>query len=212
MSLLTSENIENYCVQMSTTPSADCAAIYDFTQKNVPMAQMLIGPMVGSVLGFLVHSVCAERVLEIGCFTGYSALVMAERLPSDGEVITLDINQETTDVAQHFWNKSRHGKKIKPIVGPALESLEKLKGPFDFIFIDADKTNYPKYFEKALELISPSGIIALDNCLRDGRVLEENPDEGTQAIRDLSISISKRRDLIKTLLPVRDGLLLVQLA
>lgn len=207
---LAPDEIENYCLSKSTTPSANCEEIFNYTKANVEMPEMLIGPMIGSVLGFLVHSVCAERVLEIGCFTGYSALAMAERLPMDGELITLDINEETAKVAREFWAKSRHGKKIKLIVAPAIETLKTLEGPFDFILIDADKENYPAYFERALELLSPSGIIALDNSLRGGEVLKENTDEGTKAIRALSESLAKRRDLVKVLLPVRDGLLLVQ--
>lgn len=195
---------------MSSQPSKDCEAIYDYTRKNVPMSEMLIGPIQGSFLQFLLRSIGAKRVLEIGCFTGYSALTMAEALPESGELITLDLEPQTTEIAQSFWNKSPHGKKIKALVGPALSSLEKIKGPFDFIFIDADKENYPNYFEKARTLLTPQGLIGLDNALRGGDVLKKNADPGTEAIRKISTQIAKDPMLTSCLLPIRDGLLLVK--
>lgn len=206
----TEEAIENYCLSKSSKPSAVCDELYQYTVKNVPMAQMLTGPLVGSVLGFLLEVVSAKRVLEVGCFTGYSALAMAERLPSGGEVITLDIDPDTAKIAKEFWKKSRHGGKITHILGPALESLKDIKGPFDFVLIDADKSNYLNYLNRALELISPKGMIVVDNCLWSGRVLEKAADENTKAIQELNDSLSKRTDLVKTLIPVRDGLFFIR--
>lgn len=203
-------NIENYCVENSTRPSKVCDELYEYTVAQVPMAMMLIGPIQASFIGFLLRAINAKRVLEVGCFTGYSALAMAEQLPETGEVITLDINEETNRIAQSFWQKSEHGKKIHSLIGPARESFKVLKGSFDFIFIDADKTNYPHYFEAALSMLSPHGLIALDNSLRDGDVLKEKPDEGTLAIRELTQRIHSRNDLQSTLVPIRDGLLLVR--
>jgi caffeoyl-CoA O-methyltransferase len=136
---------------------------------------------------------------------------MAENLPEDGEVVTLDINPETTKVAKEYWKQSLNGKKIKSILGPAVETVKNLKQEFDFIFIDADKVNYLSYFKICLEKLSSKGIIAIDNVLWSGQVLKENhQDENTMAIQEVNNFISKREDLYSTLLPVRDGLFLIQ--
>ncbi len=203
--------IETYCLNQSSAPSKVCADIFDFTVKNIPHSEMLIGPMVGATLGFLVELISAKRILEIGCFTGYSALAMAERLPDDGEIITLDINPETTKVGEGFWSKSPDGKKIKLILGPALQTMQTLEGPFDLILIDADKENYKNYFDKSLELLSPRGIVVLDNCLWDGKVItpQETSIE-TVSLRNVAQYIKSRTDLTSVLLPIRDGLMIVQ--
>ncbi|MDB5036978.1 MAG: methyltransferase [Bacteriovoracaceae bacterium] len=209
--LISDKKIEDYCLSKSTVPSKICDELFEYTQNNVEHSEMLIGPMVGSTLGFIIQSIKAKRILEVGSFTGYSALFMAERLSNGGEVITLDINPETTKVGQEFWNKSPHGKKIKLILGPALESFAKLKGPFDFVLIDADKGNYLNYFIKALELLSPNGVIALDNTLWSGRVADLNEkDPDTVALREVANFIKSKADLSSVLLPIRDGILLVQ--
>lgn len=205
-------DIENYCVNHSTKPSQICEELYAYTKANVPMSEMLIGPIQASFMGFLLRTMGAKRILEVGCFTGYSALAMAEYLPSDGELITLDVNAETNAIAKRFWTKSPHGSKIKSIISPALETMKTLRPTFDFVFIDADKVNYPKYFEMGLSLLSKNGIIALDNSLRGGDVLKSQPDEGTLAIRELTLKIHSRADLQSTLVPIRDGLLLVRKA
>jgi caffeoyl-CoA O-methyltransferase len=170
---------------------------------------MLIGEMEGSFFGFFLKSIKARRVLEIGTFTGYSALAMAEHLPSDGEVITLDIEQR--DFTQAFWDQSPHGKKIKFIKGPALESLKTIKGEFDFVFIHADKDNYLAYLQVALEILSPNGVIAMDNVLWSGKVLEENPaEDSTIALKQVSAWIKNRSELQGTMLPIRDGIFLLR--
>jgi caffeoyl-CoA O-methyltransferase len=208
---LSSEKIERYCLSKSTIPSATCQELFEYTQKNVKHAGMLIGPMGAGVLGFLINTVGAKRVLEVGCFTGYSALAMAERLPENGELITLDISEETTSVGKDFWKKSPHGKKIELILGPALQTMKNLKGPFDFVLIDADKENYLAYFKRALELLSPNGIIALDNCLWQGKVVDPKEiDADTTALRDVASYIQSRGELISFLLPIRDGIMIVK--
>lgn len=203
------EKIENYSISKSTRPSKNAEAIEDFTKKNVPMSQMLTGKMEASVLGFLIRSIKAKKVLEIGTYTGYSALAMAENLPKNGVVYTLDINEETTALAKSFWAKSPHGKKIKSILGPAKEGLSKIKGKFDFIFIDADKVNYLDYFKISLKMLTKDGIIAVDNVLWSGQVLDPK-DENTKAICALNDFISSKKSLVKTLLPIRDGIFLVK--
>ena len=209
--LATDTKITNYCIQKSDTPSPLCKKLEVHTQNNIPYAQMLVGELEASVLGFLLRSIKAKKVLEFGTFTGYSALAMAENIPDDGEVITLDINTDTVNVALDFWKQSPHGKKIKSVIGPALETVQTLKKEFDFIFIDADKVNYLEYLKQSLKILSVNGMVAIDNVLWGGEVLkEENCDDQTKAIQELNNFISKRDDLSKTLLPVRDGLFLVQ--
>jgi len=202
---------EEYCLSKSTLPSSICEEIFNYTTNNIPRSTMLIGPLGGSLLGFLTASIRAKRILEIGSYTGYSALCMAEHLPDNGELITLDISEETTQVGKKFWKKSPHGKKIKLILGPALETLENLSGSFDFILIDADKTNYLAYLRRSLELLSPHGIIALDNCLWGGSVFDPSiHDADTKALREVADWVKSRDDLTSLLLPIRDGILLVQ--
>jgi len=203
------EKIENYCILKSSRPSKDADRIEDFTKKNVAYPQMLTGKMEASILGFLIRSTKAKKVLEIGTYTGYSALAMAENLPKDGMVYTLDINEETTALAKSFWAKSPHGKKIKSILCPAKEGLSKIKHKFDFIFIDADKVNYLEYFKISLKMLTKNGVIAVDNVLWSGKVL--NPkDEDTRAICALNDYISSKKGFYKTLLPIRDGIFLVK--
>ena len=208
---LVSENIDHYCLNHSSAPSSVADELFRFTQANVPMSVMLSGPMVGSFLGFLISASRAKRALEIGTYTGYSALVMAERLPPNGEVITLDIDATGVEIARQFWAKSPHGQKIKPVLGDALNSLSDLSSTFDFVFIDADKESYIHYLERSLELLSETGIIVADNCLWSGRVADPtNQEISTIAIRNFNEYVHSRSDLQVTLLPVRDGLYLIR--
>ncbi len=203
--------IERYCTQKSTLPSKVCAEILRYTKAHVPFSQMLIGELEASFLGFLVSVISAKRVLEIGCFTGYSALAMAERLPKNGEVITLDMNAETTAVAKRFWAKSPHGRKIHLMLGEAKVSLQKIRGRFDFVFIDADKINYRHYFDYAIRHLAPKGLIAVDNCLWGGEVLKsKTTDADTRALRSFNDYIKRRADLEAVLVPIRDGVFLIR--
>jgi len=205
------KEIEQYCIDKSTRLSDHCQQIEEFTIKNVPYAQMLIGDLEGSFLGFLVSLTQAKRILEIGTYTGFSALAMAERLPEDGELITLDIDEENQIIAKRFWKNSPHGKKIKSILGPALDNINKLEGLFDLIFIDADKSNYLNYLKEALLHLSPQGCIILDNCLWSGRVREAQPqDSDTRAIQQVNQFIVDEPSLEACLLPLRDGVFLVR--
>ncbi len=214
---ITDKKIEQYCLSKSHLPSSDCRRIEEYTRANVHGAQMLIGPLEASLLGFLLKSVNAKRVLELGTFTGYSALTMAEHLPSDGEIITIDINQETVALAQKFWNESDNGQKIKSHLGSGLEIIPTLKGSFDLVFIDADKRNYIEYLILTLPLLSPNGIIVIDNVLWSGKVLPDadldqsvHYDRNTEYIRAVNDFIAESKDLYGTLLPIRDGMFLVR--
>ena len=214
---ITDKKIEDYCISKSNLPSKDCLSIEEYTKANVSGARMLIGRMEASFIGFLLRSIKAKRVLELGTFTGYSALAMAEQLPQDGELITVDINHETVALAKDFWEKSVHGHKIKSVIGSGLEIIPTLAGKFDFVFIDADKRNYIDYLKLTVPLLSENGMIVIDNVLWSGKVLpdfvlDENShnDRNTEFIREVNNYISESSDLYGTLMPIRDGMFLVQ--
>lgn len=203
--------IENYAISKSKLPSQSCEDIATYTRQNVAISQMLTGQMEMSFIGFMIRSLGVQRILEFGTYTGYSALAMAENLPEQGQVITLDIDPQTAKLAQQFWNRSHHGKKIKQLIGPALASIEQLDGKFDLVFIDADKVNYLNYLKKSLSLLSEKGIILVDNVLWSGKVLQsDNADQSTSAIIQLNEFVANSKDLYATLLPIRDGLFLIK--
>lgn len=211
MENFTPKEIENYCISKSFKPSLILNELETFTRSNVEMSQMLIGPLEGSVLGFLIRLNSSKRVLEFGTYTGYSALTMAENLPEDGEVFTLDINPETVEIGKKYWDQSPHGKKIQSLIGPAIDSLKKIEGKIDLIFIDADKLNYMTYLKESLKLLSPKGVIVLDNALWSGQVLVENPiEDSTKALKEVNDFVASNDNLYGTLLPIRDGMFLIQ--
>ena len=177
------------------------------TYQKMQIPQMQVGRLEGALLRLLVRLSRARHVLEIGTFTGYSALVMAEGLPKNGRLITCDIDPEATAMAKKFWAKSRHGRKIELKLGPALATLKTLKGPFDFVFIDADKENYPNYWEKTVPLVRSGGLFVIDNVLWSGRVLHPR-DAESRAIARLNERIKNDRRVEAVMLPVRDGITL----
>lgn len=211
------KKIEEYCIAKSDLPSTDCDRIEEYTRANVHGAQMLIGKMEASFIGFLLRSIEAKRVLELGTFTGYSALAMAEQMPSDGEVFTVDINESTVALAKDFWSKSAHGYKIKSLLGNGLDIIPTLKAPFDFVFIDADKRNYIDYLKLTVPMLSSKGMVVIDNVLWNGKVLpdaeldmSEHRDRNTEFIRLVNDYIKGESSLYGTLLPIRDGMFLIK--
>ncbi|MGZ3787036.1 MAG: O-methyltransferase [Bacteriovorax sp.] len=214
---LIDKKIEDYCIAKSNLPSADCDRIESYTKAHVHGAQMLIGKMEASFMGFLLRSTFAKRVLELGTFTGYSALAMAENLPEDGEVITVDINEETVALAKEFWGQSKNGHKIRSLLGSGLDIIPTLTGDFDFVFIDADKRNYIEYLKLTVPMLSPKGIIVIDNVLWSGRVVPGSEpsgsdlhDRNTEFIRMVNDYIAAEKTLYGTLLPIRDGMFLIK--
>ncbi len=202
--------LEEYCIEKSSAPSDDCDKIQKYTLKEEHWSQMLTGKMEASFIGFLLRIIKAKRVLEFGTYTGYSALAMAENLPTDGEVVTIEIDKRIQAVAQGFWDKSQHGKKITSLLTTGLEAFEQIQGNFDFVFIDADKVNYMSYFKFSLERLNQGGIIAVDNVLWSGKVITDDDEKSTIAIRELNDYIASRNDIYKTLTPIRDGIFLIQ--
>lgn len=182
---------------------------------KLPLANMQIAPEQGQFMQFLLRLIGAKRVLELGTFTGYSALAMALALPDDGQVVTCDINDEWTRMAYPYWQEAGQAHKIKLRLAPALESLYNLindghAGQFDFIFIDADKTNYLSYYDLALKLVSPKGLIAIDNIFWDGQVVDPTDDSAqTREIRKLNDLIKQDQRVDVSLVPIADGLFLI---
>lgn len=212
---ITNEKVERYCIEHSTNISSQVRDIANYTYENHPQARMISGDLVASIFTFLIKAKNVKKILEVGTFTGYSALAMAEALPSDGEVLTLDRDQSTTDLAKSFWEKSKSGHKIKTIFGDAKEVIKNLDQTFDLIFIDADKKGYLTYLQEGLKKLNPGGIIIADNVLWRGEVADSpvaGENNAAGAMREFNEYVASREDLNKVLLPVRDGLYLIQKA
>jgi caffeoyl-CoA O-methyltransferase len=204
------EEIESYATAHSTAESQICRLIREETYRTQEAPQMLVGPLEAAFLKAMIHATRARRVLEIGTFTGYSALAMAEALPDDGTVITCEVDPDTASMAHTFWDDSPHGKKIEVRLGPALGTLATLAGPFEVIFIDADKINYVHYYRRGLELLSPHGVMLIDNVLWSGEVLKkESQDPSTAAIRELNRTVAADPRINAVLLTLRDGVFLI---
>jgi predicted O-methyltransferase YrrM len=182
--------------------------------RKLPMGGMQIAPEQGQFMAFLVRLLGAKTCLEIGTFTGYSALAVARALPADGRVVCCDVNVEWTDIARRFWGKAGVASKIELRLGPALQTLDRLietggAARFDFAFIDADKSNYDGYYERCLKLLRPGGVIGIDNALWSGRVADARiTDKDTAAIRKLNKKIHADKRVVHSLLPIGDGLML----
>ncbi|SVA29942.1 uncharacterized protein METZ01_LOCUS82796 [marine metagenome] len=178
--------------------------------------QMQISPEQGSFLSFLVKLINAKHTLDIGVFTGYSSLVVALQLPQNGYVTACDTNEEWTEIAQKYWKAAKVEDNIDLHIAPAVETLEKLisngnEGLYDFSFIDADKINYQHYFEQSLVLVRKGGVIAIDNVLWGGRVLDNSDTEpATRAIREFNSKLYKDDRVAISMIPIGDGLTLAQ--
>ena len=177
--------------------------------KSVPMSGMQIGADQGQFMQLLVQAIGAKRCLEIGTYTGYSALAVALALPKDGRIVCCDVSEEWTAVGKPFWKKAGVDKKIDLRIGRALDTLKALKGPFDFVFIDADKSNYLKYYERCLPLVRRGGIIAVDNTLWSGAVADNSQtDADTVALREFNDKLHRDERVALSLLPIGDGVTL----
>jgi caffeoyl-CoA O-methyltransferase len=185
--------------------------LHEVTYASVSSPQMIAGPVLGQLLRFVAAMVAPRRALEIGTFTGYSALAMAGGMPADGRLVTCELSEERAAFAQSWFDRSPYGERIELRVGPALETVSALDGPFDLVFIDADKEGYTGYYEAVVPKLAPRGIIAVDNTLRGGEVAapEEQRDRGMAAFND-HVQADPRTENV--LLTVRDGVTLVRLA
>jgi caffeoyl-CoA O-methyltransferase len=203
---LVDPKVEAYA-EAHTTPSGELfERLAAETRQVSEWPEMMVGEAEGRFLEFLVRSSGARRVLELGTFTGYSSLSMARGLPEGGRVVTCDVEPETTAIARRYAEEAGLLERIEYRVGPALETLAELDGPFDLVFIDADKPNYVNYYEAVLPKLADNGLIVADNALRDGRVLDDDADEPMKEFNDFVMNDSRVECVLLT---VRDGMLLV---
>jgi caffeoyl-CoA O-methyltransferase len=213
-SLELDDRLYDYLVQFGTRESDLLKDLRNETAK-LPGAGMQIGPEQGAFMGLLVELIGARRALEIGTFTGYSSLCIAGAMPAEGKLICCDVSEEYTKVARNYWRRAGLESKIELRIGPAVATLDALiqadVEPFDFAFIDADKTNYSNYYERAMKLVRPGGLIAIDNVLWGGDVANpaEN-DEDTQAIRAVNEMVRNDERVTLALAPIGDGLTLAR--
>ncbi len=208
MDPLVRADIDQYAWRHTRPDPADLAALAARTAAEMPDPQMLTGRVAGRLLKLLVRMLRPRLVVEVGTFTGYSALSMAEALEPGARLITCEINPAAERLARAAFAASPHGSKIELRMGPALASLRALREPVDFSFIDADKTGYPDYYEALVERTRPGGVIVLDNMLMSGRVLEPRED-GPRAVAALNARIAGDERVENVLLTVRDGVQLV---
>lgn len=202
--------IEKYCHTKTKEPPQLLKDLEIATLHEMRAPQMLCGKLEGRFLKLLVQLINAKTILEIGMFTGYSALSMAEALPSEGKLITLDVDPKACEFAKKYFAQSPHGHKIEIIMGPALESMAKLNIIFDMVFIDAEKRQYPDYFLNILPKVRHGGLIVVDNTLSDGRVLEPINTERGKAMDNFNTMVLQHSDVECVLLPVRDGITLIR--
>jgi caffeoyl-CoA O-methyltransferase len=201
------EAIERYARQHTTPENDLLTELRAQTYAKTSAPQMQVGRVEGTFLKLLVRVSRARTVIEIGMFTGYSALMMAEALPQDGRLITCDVDPQAEAMARAYFARSPHGGKIEIRMGPALETLKRLDGPFDLVFIDADKVNYPRYYDAVIDKVPAGGLIVFDNMLWSGEVLDPLSDDA-RAIAAAARRVQEDTRVENVLLTVRDGILL----
>jgi caffeoyl-CoA O-methyltransferase len=194
-----------------TTPSGD---LFDRlaaeTREKTTVPQMMVGRVEGKFLEFLVRATSAQLVLELGTFTGYSSISMARGLTGTGKVVSMDVNPDTTAIARRYAEEAGVADRIDYRLGEALDALPSLEGPFDLIFIDADKSNYVNYYEALLPKLAANGLLIADNTLWSGRVVDEDADETTRVIQQFNDRVRDDSRVEQVMLTVRDGMLVVR--
>lgn len=203
--------VEQYAVEHTTPEPPWFAALAEETRASTSAPGMMVGTLEGRFLTALVAMLRPRSVLEIGTFTGYSALSMAEALPPGGRIVTCDISEEHAAIARKHIAAGPYADRIEIRVGPAIDTVADLPGPFDLVFIDADKTGYLAYYEATLAKLSPDGVIAVDNVLWSGRPLDSGEtDADTVAIREFNDRLAADDRVEVVMLTVRDGVSLVR--
>ena len=201
--------VEQYAEAHTTPDTPELLQVADVTRSETSAPGMMVGQLEGRFLAMLVHMLQPQRVLEIGTFTGYSALSMAPALPEGGRIVTCEVSGKHAAIAQRHFDASPYGDRIELRFGPAIDTLRLLEGPFDLVFIDADKSSYPAYYEATVPLLSDRGVIALDNMLWQARVLQP-ADDDTRALVDVADRIRNDSRVECVLLTIRDGVMLVR--
>jgi caffeoyl-CoA O-methyltransferase len=208
-----SSEIHAYLVEHGTPPDAVLRELAEETARLGPIAMMQVAPEQGAFMTLLVRATGARRAIEVGTFTGYSALCIARGLPDDGQLLACDVSEEWTSIGRRYWERAGVAKKIDLRIGPALDTLRALpqEPRFDLAFIDADKTSYPAYYEEILLRLRQGGLILVDNVLWMGRVVDASADdENTRAIRAFNDRVAADRRVDCVMLAVSDGLTLLR--
>jgi caffeoyl-CoA O-methyltransferase len=205
--------VEAYVEEHTTSMPAFLDALAEETRATLPSPGMLSGPVEGRFLQTLVFLARPRLVLEIGTYSGYSALAMAGALPEDGRIVTCEVSEEHAAFARRHIEGSPHGDRIELRVGPALDTIAQLEGPFDLVFIDADKPAYGDYYEAALPKLGPHGLIVVDNTLWSGDVVEPAPEsENARALQAFNDLVAGDARVVSVMLTVRDGITLIRRA
>jgi caffeoyl-CoA O-methyltransferase len=204
-------SIEEYARVFSGEPSALLQALDRETHARILQPRMLSGHLQGRFLSFISKVYQPNTILEIGTFTGYSALCLAEGLAPNGRLITIDVNEELETFTRSFFDRSEYKQQIDYRIADAKEELNQLKGPFDLVFIDADKRNYALYYDLIIAKMNPGGLILVDNVLWSGKIVDARAqDKSTQALRDFNQKCLDDPRVDKMLLPLRDGLYMLR--
>lgn len=204
------EAIQEYAERHTSPESPLLRKINRDTHAKVLMPRMLSGHLQGRLLAMFSRMIRPSKVLEIGTYTGYSALCLAEGLAEGGKIVTIDINEELEDTVRGYFNESGLADYIDYRIGNALEIIPALPDKFDLVFIDADKENYARYFDLVIDRVNLNGYILADNVLWSGKVLDEKPDKDTRAIIDFNAKVSRDPRVENVLLPVRDGIMMMR--
>ncbi|HVE68521.1 MAG TPA: O-methyltransferase [Solirubrobacteraceae bacterium] len=207
------EALESYVADHTTAPPAHLEALERETRESLAFPQMLTGRVEGRLLETLVHITRPRLILELGTYSGYSALSMAAALPEGGRIVTCEVSDEHADFAQRHVDASGLADRISIRRGPALETIAGLDAPFDLVFVDADKPGYSDYYEAVVPKLAPHGLIVADNTLWSGRVADPSEDDDTtRAMREFNDRVRDDPRTVSVMLTVRDGITLIRLA
>jgi predicted O-methyltransferase YrrM len=212
MSPVVEPHVEDYAVAASSPHPLDelFERLAAETRERTSTPQMMVGPLEGRFLELLVRLTRARRVLELGTFTGWSSIAMAWALPPGGVVVTCDVDPEAQGIARRYAEEAGVADRIDYRLGPGSETMQSLDGPFDLVFVDADKEGYADYYEAALPLLADDGLLIVDNVLWSGRVAEDDPDERTRTIKAFNERVRTDERVVAVMLTVRDGMTLIR--
>ncbi|HSK17151.1 MAG TPA: O-methyltransferase [Gaiellaceae bacterium] len=214
MTFIVPEEIERYAEKHTTPPGDLLLGLAAETRETLDRPEMLTGTIEGRLLEFLVFALRPRRVLEVGTYSGYSAISMASALPPGGHIDTCEVEEAHAEIARRYLDEAGFADRVTVHLGPALETIARLEGEFDLVFVDADKPNYPSYYDALLPRLARDGLMALDNTLWSGRVLapEEDDTPETRALAALNDRIASDPAVVAVMLTVRDGVTLVRRA
>lgn len=207
---LVSEEIEKYIEVHSTDETGVLSELHRKTDADIMMPQMLSGKVQGQFLKFISQMIKPERVLEIGTYTGYAAICLAEGLTETGKLFTIDINEELEDLVKAYAGKAGLEKKIIQIIGDAREEIKKLNETFDIVFIDADKQNYSLYYDLVFDKVKSGGFILADNVLWSGKIIQEQKDKDTQKLAEFNTKVQQDNRVDNVIISIRDGIMMIR--